>query len=57
MPWTDITRQDYARETEHTARCAIVAIDPGQYRGYVRVRELILRIEYSSLMEAKRGLV
>ncbi|WP_193175303.1 hypothetical protein [Oricola nitratireducens] len=42
---------------EHAARCAIVAIDPGQYLGYVRVRELVLRIEYASLMEAKRGLV
>ncbi|MCK5748658.1 MAG: hypothetical protein KAH44_20755, partial [Oricola sp.] len=42
---------------EHAARCAIVAIDPGQYLGYVRIRELVLRIEYSSLMDAKRGLV
>jgi hypothetical protein len=42
---------------EHAALCAILAIDPGQYLGYVRVRELVLRIEYSGLMEAKRGLV
>lgn len=42
---------------EHAARCAIIAIDPGQYLGYVRIRELVLRVEYSNLMDAKRGLV
>ena len=42
---------------DQSARCAILPLDPGHYLGYIRIRETVLRIDYSNLMEAKRGLI
>ena len=49
-----VARLEHAQQS---ARCAILPLDPGHYLGYIRIRETILRIDYSNLMEAKRGLI
>ena len=45
------------QKAAQSARCAIVPLDPDHYLGFIRLNGMVLRIPYSNLHEAKRGLV
>lgn len=41
---------------QQAARCSIVQIDPDHVLGFIRLRDLTLRIEFGGLMEARQAL-